>query len=259
MDLGLTGKVAMVAAGSKGIGLAVAKGLLAEGAKVSICSRDAARLDEVKAELGGELHTCVADVSKPEDIDRWVKETMSHSGPPDVLVTNTGGPPAGAWSGLTDEQWQSGFDSTLMNVVRMVRLVAPGMEERGWGRIVHITSLVAKEPSALLPISSTLRSGLMALCRLQATALAPNGVTVNAVLPGHTMTDRQTHLAEIRAKRDGISVDEALAKQAAEVPMGRLADASEIADAVLFLASQRAGYITGVNLLVDGGLVKGMA
>ena len=174
------------------------------------------------------------------------------------MVTNTGGPPAGSWQTISDEQWQMGFDSTLMNVVRMVRDVAPGMKERGWGRIVHNTSLVAKEPNALLPISSTLRAGLMALTRLQALELAPNGVTVNSVLPGHTLTDRQIHLAEIRGQRDGMTLDEALAKQADEVPMKRLGKPEEIAAAIVFFCSQPAAFITGTNLLVDGGITKGL-
>ena len=160
---------------------------------------------------------------------------------------------------MTDEQWQTGFDNTLMNVVRLMRSVSEPMKSRGWGRIVHITSLVAREPVALLPISSTLRTGLMSLTRLQATELAPFGITVNGVLPGHTLTDRQTHLAEIRAEREGITVEEAIQKQAEAVPMGRMAEADEIGSAVAFLCSSQAGYITGVNLLVDGGLTKTFA
>ena len=146
-----------------------------------------------------------------------------------------------------------------MSVVRLVRLVSPGMEERGRGRIVHITSLVAKDPAPVLPISSTLRSGLMALTKLQAFQLAPFGITVNGVLPGHTLTDRQTHLAQLRAKDTGISVEEALRNQAREIPAGRIADPSEIAAAVAFLCSEKASYITGVSLLVDGGITRGLA
>jgi len=257
MDLGLTDKVAMVAAGTKGIGLAIANGLLAEGARVSVCSRSEASCQAAEASFRGRGIATVADVSSESDLDSWYCRTIETLGPPDILVTSTGGPPAGPWTGLSDDQWQAGFDSTLMNVVRLTRLASQEMRDRNWGRIIHVTSLVAKEPAALLPISSTLRSGLMALCRLQATELAPHGITVNAILPGHTLTDRQTHLAEIRAARDAITVEEALARQAAEVPVGRLADPAEIADAAVFLASQRASYITGVNLLVDGGLVKG--
>ena len=199
MDLGLSGKVALVAAGSKGIGLAVAKMLADEGCKVSICGRHQESLDTAINAIGHGAIGIECDVSVNADIDNWIQESRSKLGPIDILVTNTGGPPAGSWQTITDEQWQSGFDSTLMNVVRMVRTVSSEMKERGWGRIVHNTSLVAKEPNALLPISSTLRAGLMALTRLQALELAPYGITVNGVLPGHTLTDRQLHLADIRA------------------------------------------------------------
>ena len=258
MDLGLSGKVALVAAGSKGIGLAVAKMLADEGCKVSICGRHQESLDTAINAIGHGAIGIECDVSVNADIDNWIQESRSKLGPIDILVTNTGGPPAGSWQTITDEQWQSGFDSTLMNVVRMVRTVSSEMKERGGGRIVHNTSLVAKEPNALLPISSTLRAGLMALTRLQALELAPYGITVNGVLPGHTLTDRQLHLAEIRAKRDGITPAEALLMQASEVPMKRLGKPEEIAAAIAFFCSQPGAYITGTSLLVDGGMTKGL-
>lgn len=259
MDLGISGKVAMVAAASKGIGLATAQLLAKEGCRVSICGRTRESLNAALGEIGEEASATVCDVSKADDLERWFRETEFNLAPPDILVTNTGGPPAGPWTQMTDEQWQSGFDSTLMNVVRMVRLVSPGMSARGWGRIVHVTSLVAKEPSPLLPISSTLRAGIMALTRLQATELAPNGVTVNCVLPGHTLTDRQRHLASIISDRDGITPEEALLRQAKTNPMAKMGDPAEIAAAIGFLCSQPAAFITGVNLLADGGAVKGLA
>ncbi|HVL38000.1 MAG TPA: SDR family NAD(P)-dependent oxidoreductase, partial [Fimbriimonadaceae bacterium] len=227
MDLGLTGRSAMVAAASKGIGLACARLLAGEGCRVSICARSADALGEACGLIGRDVRGYVVDVSKAEDLPRWFQMTRDELGEPDVLVTNTGGPPAGSWQEMSDEQWQAGIDSTLMNVVRLMRLVTPGMRARGWGRIVHITSLVAKEPNPLLPISSTLRAGLMALTKLQALELAPHGITVNAVLPGHTLTDRQRHLAEVRAGKAGIAPEEALRRQAEEVPLGRLADPSE--------------------------------
>lgn len=258
MDFGLEGKVAMVAAASKGIGLAVAKELAAEGCRISICARHDETLGEACTEIGGTVRGYRCDVTHDADLEHWASATASELGPADILVTNTGGPPAGNWTQMTDEQWQLGVDSTLLNVVRLVRRLSPEMRERGWGRIVHITSLVAKEPSSMLPISSTLRAGLMALTRLQATELAPHGVTVNAVLPGHTLTDRQRHLANLRAESAGLTIDEALAMQGEEVPVGRLADPSEIAAAVAFLCSSRASYVNGVNLLVDGGLTRGM-
>ncbi|MHB8636878.1 MAG: SDR family oxidoreductase [Fimbriimonadaceae bacterium] len=258
MDLGLTGKVAMVAAASKGIGLAIASVLSEEGCVVSICARNEDTLAEAVNAIPGDPHSYVVDVSNPDDLKWWVDQTRADAGEPAILVTNTGGPPAGTLADITDEQWQQGFESTLMDVVRLTRLLAPDMATAGWGRIVHISSLVAREPAALLPISSTLRSGLVALTRLQARELGPSGITVNAVLPGHTLTDRQHHLAELRAARENITAEEALAKQAAEIPLGRLAQPEEIAAAVAFLCSERAAYINGESLLVDGGLTRGI-
>jgi 3-oxoacyl-[acyl-carrier protein] reductase len=256
MQLGIEGKVAMVAAASKGIGLAIAQELAMEGCHLSICARNEEVLEQAVSLIGEDTRSYVVDVANAEDLAWWVEQTRHDLGPIDILVTNTGGPPAGAYPDLSDEQWKLGVESTLMNVVRLVRLVSEEMKGRSWGRIVHITSLVAKEPSAMLPISSTLRSGLMALTRLQATELASYGVTVNGVLPGHTLTDRQRHLAEIKSARDGITVEAALEQTMASVPAKRFAEPSEIAAAVAFLCSQRAGYITGTNLLVDGGLTR---
>ncbi len=254
MDFGLKGKVAMVAAGTKGIGLAIAQELAEEGCRVSVCARN-----QPEKPLGERIDFHACDVSDVHDLEQWHAVTMERIGAPDILVTNTGGPPAGHWTEMTDAQWQGGVDSTLFNVVRLTRLVVPGMAAKGWGRIVHVTSLVAKEPSAMLPISSTLRAGLMALTRLQSTELAPKGITVNSVLPGHTLTDRQRHLAQMRADREGTELGQALEAQAKLIPVGRLGRPEEIAAAVVFLCSSRASFVSGTNLLVDGGSVKGLA
>lgn len=246
----------MVAAASKGLGFATAKELVAEGCQLSICARNEEELEHAVEQLGGDARSYCVDVSNEEDLVWWFSETKKDLGEPDILVTNTGGPPAGAVSQMTDEQWKAGIDSTLMNIIRMTRLVREDMISKGWGRIVHITSLAAKEPNDLLPISSTLRAGLLALTRLQATDLAPHGVTVNSVLPGNTMTDRQKHLIEVRAAKEAITEDEALKKQTASIPMKRMARPEEIAAAVAFLCSERASYVTGINMLVDGGVTK---
>jgi 3-oxoacyl-[acyl-carrier protein] reductase len=246
----------MVAAASKGIGSAIAKELAAEGCRVSICARGEEGVSAAVGQIPGAVGR-VCDVANPADLEAWYKATCEELGEPDILVTNTGGPPAGNWTEMSDEQWELGFQSTLMNVVRLVKLASPGMRERGWGRIVHITSLVAAQPHPLLPISSTLRAGIGALTRLQSDELAPFGVTVNSVLPGHTMTDRQVHLAQVRGEREGIPFQQALKEQGAEVPVGRIAEPEEIAAAVAFLCSHRASYVTGVSLLVDGGIVRG--
>jgi 3-oxoacyl-[acyl-carrier protein] reductase len=258
MKLGLEGKVAMVAAASKGIGLAVAKALAAEGCLVSICARGEDTLEAAAAEVGEETRSYVVDVSSAEDLAWWVEQTRADLGAPAILVTNTGGPPAGTLDEMTDEKWELGFQSTLMNVVRLVRLVQPDMIAGQWGRIVHITSLVAKDPNPILPISSTLRTGLLALTRLQARELARHGVTVNGVLPGNTLTDRQTHLAEIRAEREGITAEEALVLAGEAAPVGRLAQPEEIASVVAFLCGGPASYLTGQSIVVDGGVSAGL-
>lgn len=259
MDLGIAGKVAMVAAGSKGIGLATAKALAAEGCEVSICGRNPDSLREAAQAVGPSCLAAECDVANARQIENWFRLVEREMGHAAILVTNTGGPPAGPVEAMTDEQWLAGFESTLLNIVRMVRLASPSMKESGWGRIVHITSLVAKEPNDLLPISSTLRTGINALTRNQSNALAPHGVTVNSVLPGHTLTDRQTHLCQIRAEKNGTTLAAELAKQAATVPIGRMGQPEEIAAAIVFLCSQQAAYITGTNVLVDGGIVRGTA
>lgn len=260
MDLGIRGKVAMVAAGSKGLGRAAALSLAAEGCAVSICGRGAEALTATKAELealGVRAFSASVDVSKAEDLLRWHQETVEALGPVDILVTNTGGPKAATFDHLSDADWAAGVDTTLMNVVRMTRLVLPNMRAKGWGRIVHITSLVAKQPYPLLTISSTLRAGLSGLTRTLALENAKDGITVNALLPGHIMTDRQHHLAEVKSQADGITVEQHFARQSAAIPAGRIGEPGEVGAVIAFLCSGPASYVTGQSLLVDGGLVQG--
>jgi 3-oxoacyl-[acyl-carrier protein] reductase len=258
MDFGLEGKVAMIAAASKGIGLAAAQALAAEGCEISICARNEEELEAAAALIGEDTRTYVADVTDKEDLAWWYESTVSDLGNVDILVTNTGGPPAGSIFDMTDEQWMSGVESTLMNILRMVRLVEQGMRESEWGRIVHVTSYVAKEPSLILPISSTLRAGIVALTKVQAREMAPFGVTVNGVLPGNTLTDRQRHLAGIRAEKDGGTVEEALARIAESHPMKRLAQPNEIGDVVAFLCSRNASFLSGQSICVDGASSSGI-
>jgi len=261
MDFGLGGKLAMVAAASKGLGLAIAQELAKEGCNMSICARNQEALEsaaESLRSLGVKVHAASCDVTSEDSLHAWFESTVSDLGTPAILVTNTGGPPAGRASEMTDAQWQFGVDCTLLNVVRLVRMVSPGMIEAKWGRIVHLTSYVAKDPSAILPISSTLRAGLTALTKLQALELAPHGITVNGILPGNVLTDRQLHLAEVRAKAEGISPQQALERAEASMPMGRLGRPDEIAAAAAFLCSERASLVSGVSLLVDGALSHGL-
>lgn len=261
MDLGIRGKVAMVAAGSRGLGRAAAEALAGEGCAVSLCGRDETALHTARAALesqGVRALATTADVSSAADLARWHEATRKALGPVDILVTNTGGPKAATFEGLTDTDWEAGVASTLLNVVRLCRLVLPDMKAAGWGRIVHITSLVAKQPLPLLTISSTLRAGLSGLTRTLALETAREGITVNALLPGHILTDRQRHLARIKAQAEGITLEEALARTADTVPVGRIGSPEEVGAAIAFLCSRQATYITGQSLLVDGGLVQGI-
>jgi 3-oxoacyl-[acyl-carrier protein] reductase len=261
VDLGIAGRVAMVAASSKGIGRGVATSLLAEGCRVSICARtadeiDAAREDMAAAAPIAEVFGSRCDVTKSEDLEAWHAATVSRFGPVDILVTNTGGPPAARFLDLTEEQWRQGIDTVLFNVLRLSRLVLPAMRERRWGRIIHLTSFVAKQPMELLTISSTLRAGLSALTRTMSNEFSKDGVLVNAVLPGHILTDRQKHLNEIRSKEEGISVDDYAARAVQTIPIKRHGRPQEIGDVVAFLASERASYVTGATIPVDGGVIQ---
>src|SRR5688572_10214028 len=188
---------------------------------LSICSRSLDSLEPVRAAIGGETLAVACDVSKAEDLQRWFDATVSKFGQVDILVTNTGGPPAALFLELSEEQWRSGIDSTLMNIVRLCKLVIPGMQQRKWGRIVHLTSFVAKQPVELLTVSSTLRAGISGLTKTLADQVARDGILVNAVLPGHFLTDRQKQLSEIRAKTQGITAEEYLRKSEAVIPLGR--------------------------------------
>ncbi|HKA35993.1 MAG TPA: SDR family oxidoreductase [Thermoanaerobaculia bacterium] len=260
MDLGISGRAAMVAAASKGIGFGVASALAREGCRVSICGRDPGSLEAARRKLlqeapGAAVAAAVCDVGKPEDLERWHSATVANYGGVDILVTNTGGPPAAKFLDLSEEQWRRGIELTLMNVVRLSQLVLPGMRERRWGRIIHLTSLAAKLPMALLTISSTLRAGLSALTKTMSNEFSKDGVLVNAVLPGHVLTDRQIELNEIRSKQEGVSLEEYADRTIRTIPMGRYGEPREIGDVVAFLASERASYLTGTSIAVDGGII----
>jgi len=261
MDLGIAGRVAMVAASSKGIGRAVAAALLGEGCRVSICARTAEQLEAAREEMAAaapitEVLGVPCDVTKEKDLAAWHAATVSRFGPIDILVTNSGGPPAARFLDLTEAQWREGIEGTLFNVVRLCRLVLPEMRKRRWGRIVHLTSLAAKQPIELLTVSSTLRAGLSALTKTMSNEFSADGVLVNAVMPGHVLTDRQMELNEIRSREEGVSVADYTERVAATIPLRRHGQPEEIGHVVAFLASERASYVTGATIQVDGGVIQ---
>jgi len=252
MDLGLNGKIALVTGASKGIGLAVAQALAAEGARVALVARDGDALERAVAgiaQAGGDAVAVQGDVSRLADVERIVAQTRRQLGDPSVLVANAGGPPAGTPTSLDEEAWAAAVELTLMSSVRLAREVLPAMRRGRWGRIVNITSLSVKEPILNLALSNALRSGVTAYAKSLAQEVAAEGVTVNNVGPGYTATERLTELFRDEAGKRAL---------VASIPARRLGEPAEIAAAVAFLASAQAAYITGQTLIVDGGAVKGL-
>lgn len=262
MDLGLQGRVALVAAASGGIGYATARELASEGASVFLCSRDEGRAREAAARIQSETAVETvgvrADVTVDEDAERFVAAAVEAKGRVDVLVTNAGGPPSGTFADVGLDAYRRAFELNALSAVRLARLVLPSMRERRWGRIVNITSMSAKQPIEGLLLSNTVRAGLTGWAKTLSNEVAADGVTVNNVAPGWTLTSRQDEHAEARAAKLGSSKQEIIAGWTRDVPAGRMAAPEEIAAAVAFLASERASYITGVTLQVDGGWVKGL-
>jgi len=260
--LGLRGKVALVVAASKGLGKAAALELAREGAAVAICARTEATLRATAAEIeratGSEVLAVVADVSHADDVERLVQATVDRFGRLDILVTNAGGPPPGYFLDLGDEPWHAAVELTLMSTVRLCRAAIPHMRKNGWGRIVNITSVSVKQPMDNLLLSNALRAGVVGLAKTLSNQFASDGVTVNSVCPGWTLTDRVVELNATRAREDGVSVREVERQVTADIPMGRMGQPQELAALIAFLASERAGYITGTAIPVDGGYVKGL-
>jgi len=262
MDLGLKEKVALVTAASKGLGKAAALELAREGARVAICARTESPLraaaDEIEKATGGKVLPVVADVSNADDIEKLVQATVDHLGRLDILVTNAGGPPAGYFFDLNDDVWQAAFELTLMSTVRLCRAAVPYMQKNGWGRVVNITSVSVKQPIDNLLLSNAFRAGVVGLSKTLSNQFAGDGITVNSVCPGYTRTDRVTQLNAARARELGIDEKKVERQVTADIPMGRMGQPEELAALIVFLASERAGYITGTTIQVDGGYVKGL-
>jgi 3-oxoacyl-[acyl-carrier protein] reductase len=262
MDLGLLGRVAIVTGSSQGIGKSIALGLAQEGVRVSICARNEKRLEETAKEIrsatGMDALPVQADLTKEDDIRRFVSKTVEVFGRIDILVNNTGGPPSAAFLETSEDQWRNTANLLLMSVVTACLEVVPHMQERKWGRIINMTSFAAKQPADRLVLSNAFRSGILGLSKTLANELATDGILVNAVCPGWTLTQRVEELAKTHAKISGKAPGEIVKEWESSIPLKRLAQPSEIADTVVFLASERASYITGAVIQVDGGYTKGL-
>ena len=262
MNLGLEGKVALVTAASKGLGRAIAAELAAEGATLGICARSADALnaarDQIASETGAEIRAVVADVSTREGIDRATSMMLERFGRVDVLVTNAGGPPAGPFENHDWTVWQRAVDLTLRSGVELSRAVLPGMRERRWGRILNVTSIAVKQPVDGLMLSNSIRAAVTGFARTLANEVATFGITVNNILPGYTRTERVEQLNAANATREGVPVEQVAARIEAQIPMRRLGEPDEFAALAAFLASERASYITGQSIAVDGGWIRAL-
>ena len=258
MDLGLNGKVALVTASSKGMGKSCALGLGAEGARVAMCARTEsdimAAAEEVRSRTGAEVFAMRADVTRAEDTKTLVARTVERFGSVDVLVANCGGPPRGDLGEMTDEQWHAAFDVSVLSTVRLIREVLPSMRARRWGRILAIQSISVKQPVDGLLLSNAIRPGVAGLVKTLSADLGKDNILINVVLPGRIMTDRFLE----GGRRSGLPTEEYVRRSSGDIPLGRIGTPEEFANVVVFLASERASYVTGVALQVDGGVVRGI-
>jgi 3-oxoacyl-[acyl-carrier protein] reductase len=262
MDLGLKGRVAIVAAASKGLGRAVALELAREGAEVAICARSASNLEQavkaIREATGRTVYAEAVDVTDAARVAQFVAAVEKRFGRLDICVTNAGGPPAKSFLEATTEQWRSAFELTLMSTVHFAREALPRMKSRGWGRFVTITSNSVKQPIDGLLLSNSIRAGVTGLAKTLSNEFGPFGITVNNVCPGYTRTDRLAELAQARAGKTGESTEKIFEQWAALTPLKRVGTPEEFAAVVTFLVSEHASYVTGVSVAVDGGAVRGL-
>src|SRR6266404_5950752 len=262
MDLSLKEKVALVAAASRGLGRAVAEELAAEGVALVLCSRKAETINQTANEIatatGAEILALPCDVSKAEEVERLVHSGLERFGRIDILVTNGGGPPAGPCESFSSDAWEAAAKQTLFSAIELTRRVLPGMKDRHWGRILNIASIAVKQPVENLILSTSLRAAVTGFARTLANEVAGEGVTVNNIMPGYTRTERIEELAAMMAKKEEITPEEFVARWEKEIPMRRIGEPGEFAALAAFLVSERASYITGTSIQVDGGWIRSL-
>jgi 3-oxoacyl-[acyl-carrier protein] reductase len=262
MDLGLRDRVALVAAASRGLGRAIASELASEGTKLVLCARGADALwstcADIAAAAGVEVYAVQADLSDHKQVQYVASKALAMFGQVDILVTNAGGPPAGVFEKHEWEAWERAVNLTLRSVVELTRPLLPGMRERRWGRIINVTSIAVKQPVDNLMLSNSVRAAVTGFARTLANEVAADGVTVNNILPGYTRTERVEQLADSTAAKEGIGREDVVARFEKEIPMGRLGEPNELAALAAFLASERASYITGQSIAVDGGWIRAL-
>jgi 3-oxoacyl-[acyl-carrier protein] reductase len=262
MDTGLKGRVAIVAASSQGIGRATARALAAEGCNLAMCARNAEVLghaaDAIRSEYQVEVHSQALDVTDAAALREFVVSTADRFGRIDIAVANAGGPPAKGFLATSPEEWRRAFELNMLSTVALAQAVIPHMQKRKWGRIVIISSVAVKQPVPDLVLSNAVRGGVLGLVRSLANEFGKDGILVNNVGPGYTATDRLLDLAAARAKITGEPEQKFFDAWCADSPLGRLGKPEEVADAIVWLASERASFITGQTILVDGGAYRGI-
>jgi 3-oxoacyl-[acyl-carrier protein] reductase len=262
METGLRNRVAIVAASSQGIGRATAEAFAAEGARVAMCARKAEMLDaaaaSIRQQYKAEVYAEALDVTDADSVRRFVEAVVSKFGAADICVTNSGGPPAKGFLAASVEDWRKAIDSNFMSTVYFAREVVPHMQKRRWGRIITITSVTTKQPVADLVLSNAVRAAVVGLVKSLANEFGRDGILVNNVGPGFTATDRLKELAKARATASGKSEQEIFDGWAVEAAQKRIGEPHEVADTIVWLASERASFITGQTILVDGGAYKGL-